>query len=157
LSARRRIVDPAAIPDLAGTSRAAVEKQRDELLKHIEFVVLADEDENLVSLIGSRVTARGFRVLPSATQKTAGATVVTVKGTRTTAAFDRQNPQWKFYNWQAGMDMMDEEGKVIATVMREGQAAHISESAADAKAVTEAGDALGTAVEAAIGKYFFGE
>jgi hypothetical protein len=157
LAARRRVVDPAPIPGLPGTSRSAIEKQREELLQRIEFVVTAENDDHLVSLISSRITARGFRVLPAVLRKTPGVTVVAVKAKRSTVPFERNNPHWKFYNWQAGLDMTDSEGKIIAAVIKTGQSAHVTADAAESKAFTEAGDTLAAAADTAIKQYFFGE
>lgn len=159
LLVKKRIVDPVAVPDMPGSlSRAQLQQQRDAAVKKIIFMLEGSGEGNLNGIIGERITGLGFNVTDSSAAAGA-ATVIALRSAITVAPVDRNNPNWKFYGWNATMEMKDlaDQGKVIAAIARQGQSSHISDSAARDKAVAEAAHALAVAVDQQITQYFFGQ
>jgi hypothetical protein len=156
---KKRIVDTGIIPDMPLTLlRPQIVKERGEALKKVLFVLESSDEGNLSGIIGERITGLGFNVVAS-TAAAAADTVIAVKSSIGVAPVERNNPNWKFYNWNATMAMRDlsDSGKVITAIARQGQVSHISESAARDKAVADAAHTLAVAVGQQLEQYFFGD
>jgi len=163
LLAKQRVVDPMPVPEVkTRLSRAEVYQRKEEASRKILFILASGSEDtrNLNGIIGERITGMGFNIADS-TSVAGGesASLITVKSRIAVEPTERNNPDWKFYNWSANMEMSDlsNGGRVIAAVTRQGQASHVTESAARDKAVAEAAHALAVAVEQQVTQYIFGE
>ena len=161
LAARKRILDPVAVADISPAGvRADIEKQKGDLIAKVRFVILADDTPNLAAQVTEKVTHLGFATVSSAEDaKGTDGVVLTISAKTSVNPIDRGNPQWKFYGWHGTLTVTDaaDNGRVIATVVKEGQASHVTAEASKAKATTEAVDAVAAAVEQELAKYLFGK
>ncbi len=164
LLAKKRIVDPVAIPEIPSSpSLTEVKKQKEEALKKIVFVVEVIKDEansNLKDVIGEVITKMGFKVSPLIPANLAeDSLLLIVKYQLTLTPFDRGNPQWKFYRWQGTIEISEgkAEGKVLTSVSKQGEESHISDETAKIKAIGLAKQSMALAVQLQINKYIFGK
>lgn len=164
LLAKKRIVDPVPVPELsAGPSPVEIQKQKEEALSKIIFVVdlvKEEENSNLKGVIGEVISKTGFRVSPAILEKIEpDSLVIIIRCQLAVEPFNRDNPQWKFYRWQGNIEMVEgvPNGKVLATTSRQGEVSQITEATAKIKAITEARQTLALAVEQQIRAYIFGE
>lgn len=153
LVARRRVVDPAPIPDLAGeTSTAQIDRRLSAVLAKIQFAVQADggPKSRLKQAVAGRIAELGFKVTEDPKAPLLLKCALEVK------PFDRGHPQWKFYHWEATVELL-EGGKTVASAAPSGEDGHLVESTAETKA-RDSGE-QGVAVEAQklISQYVFGE
>jgi len=161
LITRKRVLDPVAVADISvGSTRADIERQKAGLIAKVRFVIQADDTPNLAARVAEKVTALGFITVPTATDaKEPDAVVLTVSAKTTAYPVDRGNPRWIFFAWRGTLTISDaaDTGRVVATVVKEGQASHLTSEAAREKAVAEAAQAVATAVEQELVKYLFGK
>lgn len=162
LAVRKRVLDPVAVADISPVSvRGDVERQKAALLAKVRFVILADDTPHLASQVAEKITSLGFTTVPAAAADAKGADTVvfTLSAKTTVTSVDRGNPEWKFYGWNGTLTVTDaaDSGRVIASVVKEGQASHVTAEAAKAKATAEAVQAVAAAVEQEMNKYLFGK
>jgi hypothetical protein len=153
LVARRRLVDMAAIPDLPGeTSTAQNDRKLGAALSKIQFRLDAETGpkSRLKQAVAARISELGFKLTDDAK------TPLVLKCALDVQPFDRGHPQWKFYHWEATVELT-EDGKTAASATPSGEEGHLIESTAQTKA-REAGE-QGVALEAQklISQYVFGE
>lgn len=150
LVARRRIVDAAPIPDLAGeTSTAQIDGRLSKLLSKVAFRVEAESDK-LKKAVAGQVADLGFKVVDDAKAP------LSIKCSLAVTPFDRGHPQWKFYHWEGDVELM-EGGRTAASSAPSGEDGALMEKTAETKA--RASGEAGVAQEARdmISRYVFGE
>lgn len=160
LVARRRVVDPADAPDIGAESQTAkLESQLNDCLSKIEFIVETadDADGRLKSVVTSKITEQGFKVVAAADESSPDTPVLMVKCLLKVESFDRGHPSWKFYNWSGTVNLSDEGGKTLASSSPSGQEGHLQDETAKAKARMAGTEALGKDVQNQISKYILGE
>jgi hypothetical protein len=153
LVARRRLVDPAPIADLAnGSSTAQIDRQLASVLAKIEFRLDVDggPKSRAKQAVAGRVSEMGFRVTDDPKAP------LCVKGEVAVKPFDRGHPEWKFFHWDGTVQLL-EGGKVIASSTPSGEEAALVESTAEAKARDAGDDGLATEAQKLISQYVFGE
>jgi hypothetical protein len=153
LVARRRVVDSSPIPDLAGeTSTAKIDGNLAKALSGITFRVETSTGakSRLKQAVAGRVAELGFKMTDAADAP------LVLKCALEVEPFDRGHPQWKFYHWNATVELLDN-GKTAASATPSGEEGHLMEKTAEIKA-RDAGEA-GVALEAQrmISQYVFGE
>lgn len=163
IAERKRVVDPAAVPDTGdASSRAAIEAERNAAMKTLLFEVDAQGDSAaLREIVSDRIAKLGFGIATGgakAAEKT-GATLITVNCRAEIEPFDRGNRQWKFYNWSSGAEISEAKsgGVSFASVSKRGQSSALSDESARKKASLDAAQALGLAVEERISRDIFGK
>jgi hypothetical protein len=159
LKARRRVVDPADIPDI-GVQRQDILTKLADAESKITFVVDAGEDSGLRNAVSSRVTRMGFKIESSMPEKTApGAVVLFIKCDLAVEPFERSNPQWKFYNWSGNLNINENglKGKIIVVSTKSGQVSQLSEDSSRDKALLTGSQAMASMVEESINQYLFGK
>jgi len=160
LVTRKRVLDPVAVADIsAGSVRAEIDREKTRLIAKILFVIQADDSPNLAARVAEKVTALGFTTVPAAGNAQGSDSVVLTLSAKTEIVpVDRGNPQWIFFAWRGTLTINDasDNGKVVATAVREGQASHLTNEAAKQKAQAEAAQAVAAAAEQELGKYLFG-
>jgi len=161
LVTRKRVLDPVSVADISPKNvRGDVERQKTELLANVRFVIVADDTPHLAAQVAEKITSLGFTIVPSAADAKRPDAVVFILSAKTTVTpVDRGNPEWKFYGWHGTLTVTDavDSNRVIASVVKEGQASHVTTEAAKAKATTEAVQAVADAVEQEMSKYLFGK
>jgi hypothetical protein len=153
LVARRRVVDPAPIPDMAGeTSTAKIDGALAKILSGITFHVKADggEKSRLKQAVEGRIAGMGFKL----TDREDAPLVVTC--TMTVEPFDRGHPQWKFYRWSGVVEMF-ENGKTVASSTPSGEEGHLTEKTAETKARDAGEEGMAAEAQKLISQYVFGE
>ena len=159
LIVRKQVLDPVAIGDIAASStRADIERQRAELIGKIRFVIQVDDTPNLAARLAEKITGLGFTTVSSpADAKTSDAVVLLVSAKTVLAPLERNNPQWKFYEWHGTLSITDaaDSTRVISTVVKEGQSSQLTNDAAKTRAAMDVVQAMASAVEQEIKKYIF--
>lgn len=150
LAARRRVVDAAPMPELAGeTSTAQIDGRLAKILSKVEFFVDAGGGR-LQKAVAGRVAELGFKV--SANPKAP----LSVKCAMTIEPFDRGHAQWKFYRWEGAVELM-ESGRAVASSTPSGEDGHLMEKTAETKARESGEAAMAQETQDLISRYVFGE
>jgi hypothetical protein len=162
LSSRRRVVDPAVIPDVGSAeTSASIAASLEEALRRIQFTVDADggEDSRLGEAVTGRINDMGFKVIPAKEAAKASGVVLAIRCTLSLEPFDRGNPQWTFFMWKGTFEMAEAGagGKVLASSAPSGTDGHIKEAAARIKTRESGEAALAQEAQNQIGHYIFGE
>jgi hypothetical protein len=163
LIVQKRVVDPVTVPDLpSGHTKASLEKQRDDVVKNIVFVIDTGDNQFsplLASSLSEKITALGMRIIGASTQMPNDAYPITVKCRTSIQSSERNNPTWKFFAWQGSLDLVEgtTAGKTIGSVVRQGESAHTSLELAQSKANTDATQAMAQALYQQLRYYIFGD
>lgn len=153
LAARRRIVDPAPIPSLAGeTSTAKIDGDLAKILNKVTFQVQAEggAKSRLKQAVSGRVAELGFKLTED------NSAPLVLKCALEVEPFDRGNPKWKFYHWNATVELF-EGGKTVASSTPSGEEGHLMEKTAEVKARDAGEEGVALAAQKLISEYVFGE
>lgn len=154
---RRRVVDPAPIPDLSGLSTADVERRLADSSSRILFSVEAEGGARLRETVTEKLTAMGFRVLESTyTRPAIEGPLLSLRCKLTVEPFDRGNATWKFYRWTGSFELRDAAGKVLASAAPSASEGHMMEETARLKTVTAGEQGLALEAQKQISQYIFG-
>lgn len=158
ISIKKRVVDPATISDLTqGALTVKIEEKRQKEMNRIYFVLQSLEDEKLKEVASAKISDMGFKLLNIIPEKKVN--VYSIKANVSLEQIERNNPNWKFYNWQVSVEFFDlnESDKTVASIVEKGQAAGLSDQAAKQKAEISARKGLSQAIEKKIQEYMFGK
>jgi hypothetical protein len=158
--ARKKVVEPVSIgdPDLSITYSETL-KNKSDILDKIIFVVYPDKNfPESSAVLMARITQMGFKVKPwSQGEDLSGLSVIDVKYGIDINPVDRNNPQWKFYNWQINLELIDrtDNDKILAAGSDKGEVSHLTQDTAKSKAVAAAAEAAARALEKQLNEYFY--
>jgi hypothetical protein len=161
LSARRRAVDPVAVPDLPdGASTADIKKSLDEALSKIRFVVETEsvEGSRLKETLTEKITSLGFKV-GEGEASTPTNPALKIFCRLSVEPFDRGNPSWKFFQWKGVFEMREDlpQSKVLASAAPSGSEGHLTEATARAKTLDAGEEGLAQEAGRRIEQYIFRE
>ncbi len=161
LAARKQVLDPVAVSDIgAGSVRADIENQKAALISKIHFIVQTDDTPHLAASVSEKISSVGFATFPAPAEgKATGITEIMVYAKTAIELVERNNPQWIFYGWHATVSLTEGAmgGRVIATVVKDGQSSQMTANAAKTKAVADATRAAALVAEQEINTYIFGK
>lgn len=157
LTARLQVIDPSAAADSGDPRlRADLESRRAALSAQVHCTIAADDTPGLRSRLAEKITSFGFTVA-SPDGQSSGAVALTLRAAVTVTPVQRNNPRWKFCNWESMVSLVEPAANnaVIAAVVKNGQSAQVTEEAARIKAVADAVRAAADAAEQAIHTYIY--
>jgi hypothetical protein len=157
-SSKRKIVDPMAVPEIDQISRVQIEKDRNDAISKIIFIVNV-KDQSLYSAITQEITKLNLRVEPIVPKIIGDNYVIIIKANITTEPVERDTPNWKFYRWYSNITMQEASGdkKLISSHSEHGDVSHTNTEAAKTKADLTARDIIGSSVRIDIEKLIFGK
>jgi hypothetical protein len=156
--AKRKVVDETAMPEIDEISRVQIEKDRDDAIRKIIFVVDV-KDKSLANAITQEITKLNMRVETVIPKNIGDNYVIIIKADITTEPVERDTPNWKFYRWYSNVTMQEASGekKLISSHSEHGDVSHTNTEAAKAKADLTARDIIGSSVRIDIEKLIFGK
>ncbi|MBL8023387.1 MAG: LPP20 family lipoprotein [Elusimicrobia bacterium] len=154
LSTRRRVIDPAGMAPLNTGSIATLEAALEKTINALPVSVQAEgpDGSKLREAVVAQITELGVFV------SSGNANGLQVKTAFEVTPFDRGIPEWTFFQWSGGVELVDlKSGKVLKSATRDGVEGHLTSKAARSK-TTAAGEAA-LALEAAelLSSYLFNE
>jgi hypothetical protein len=157
LAAQKRVVDPVGMGAVDPVSRSEIQQLRHAALNKIKFIVEA-EQAGAKELVGSKISALGFKV-QEAIPAPGSETLILMRCKASQEPLERNNPQWKFYTYQATVQMLDyfNNEKILASDSKEGQVSQLTDDAAKQKAQFTSKQETATIAESLIKSYIFGE
>lgn len=151
---QKRIVDPISVPDLpSNPTYSEIIERRNNALRKIIFIVQhkeQKENDHSMEILKEKITKFGLQIekeIPSVNNPSS--MYIIIKYNIDTKLIDRGNKEWKFYNWNGTIEILEgkPEGKILAAISKDGQESHTSETSAKAKAVSVAEQTLSQALE----------
>ncbi len=154
LSARRRVVDPAGMAELLGGTRADLQNSLDKTIAGIPVSVQAEapEGSKLREAVVAQINGVGVSV------SNGNATGLAVKAKLTVNPFERNVPDWTFFQWSGTVELTDPAtGKVVASASPDGVEGHLTVNTARAKTMAAGENALGQEAARLLSAHLFGQ
>ncbi|MBL0058560.1 MAG: LPP20 family lipoprotein [Elusimicrobia bacterium] len=154
LSARRRVVDPAGMAELLGGTTAEWQSSLDKAIAAIPVSVQAEapEGSKLREVVVAQINGVGVSI------SNASETGLAVKAKLSVAPFERNVPDWTFFQWSGTVELTDlATGKVVASASPDGVEGHLTVNTARAKTLAAGEIALGQEAAKFLSAHLFGQ